>query len=33
LRTFGGRRPPTVAHRVLICFFVRNLDCDVNEGF
>jgi hypothetical protein len=32
LRSFGKRRPPTVALPVLICFFVTNLDCDVNEG-
>jgi hypothetical protein len=31
LRTFGGRRPPTVALAVLICLFVTNLDYDMNE--
>jgi hypothetical protein len=32
LSTFGRRRPPTVALVVLICFFLINLDCDVNKG-
>jgi hypothetical protein len=32
LRTFGRRRPPTVALAVLICFFVINSNYDVNKG-
>jgi hypothetical protein len=31
LRTFGGRRPPTVAPRN-INLLVINLDCDMDEG-
>ena len=33
LRTFGGRRPPTVAPRNINLFEIINSDCDMNEGF
>ena len=32
LRTFGGRRPPTVAPRNINLLMI-NLDCDMDEGF
>ena len=33
LRTFGGRRPPTVAPRNINLFEIINSDCDMDEGF
>ena len=33
LRTFGSRRPPTVAPRNINLFEIINSDCDMNEGF
>jgi hypothetical protein len=32
LRTFGSRRPPTVAHRNINLFRIINSDCDMDEG-
>jgi hypothetical protein len=32
LRTFGGRKPPTVAPRSINLFKITNSDCDMDEG-
>jgi hypothetical protein len=32
LRTFGGRRPPTVAPRSINLFEITNSGCDMDEG-
>jgi hypothetical protein len=32
LRTFGGRRPPTVAPRSINLFKITNFDCDMDEA-
>jgi hypothetical protein len=32
LRTFGGRRPPTVAPRSINLFKITNSDCGMDEG-
>jgi hypothetical protein len=32
LRTFGGRRPPTVAPRSINLFKIMNSDYDMDEG-
>jgi hypothetical protein len=32
LRTFGGRRPPTVAPRSINLFKITNSDCNMDEG-